>query len=139
MKVLIDTNIIIDVIGKRQPHYESSAAFLKLCPAQVTGFVAASQTTDIFYLFRKEGLDAETAKKIIQKLIDNLKVLDVTSADVSNALASEMSDYEDSLLAFGGKRHKAKYIITRNEKDFKMSPVPAISPQKFLNLFFPIY
>ncbi|MDR3270351.1 MAG: PIN domain-containing protein [Peptococcaceae bacterium] len=136
MKVLIDTNVILDVLTKREPHFEISASFLKLCGVQTTGFIASSQTTDIFYLLHRMGKSATKAKAVIQILIGNVKVIDVTAADVKNALASAMPDYEDALLAFGGKRHKAEYIITRNEKDFEQSPVPALSPQAFLEQFF---
>jgi predicted nucleic acid-binding protein len=133
MKALIDTNVILDVMTGREPHYEYSAAFLKLCGTRITGLMSASQTTDIFYLLRREGKDAQSAKEIISKLADNVKIVDVTAVDVKNALASDMPDYEDALLAFCGKRRKADYIVTRNEKDFRQSPVPALSPQAFLS------
>ncbi|MDR1205659.1 MAG: hypothetical protein LBL26_09305 [Peptococcaceae bacterium] len=68
-------------------------------------------------------------------LIDNINIIDVTAADVKNALASAMSDYEDAMLAVSGQRWKADYIITRNEKDFRQSPVTALSPQAFLEQF----
>jgi len=136
MKALIDTNVILDVFSGREPHFEASSAFLRLCGTQITGLIAASQTTDIFYLLRREGKNAAEAKTIIQKLTDNTKIIDVTTTDVKNALASDMADYEDALLAFGGKRIKSDYIVTRNEKDFAKSPVPALSPQSFLEQFF---
>jgi predicted nucleic acid-binding protein len=136
MKVLIDTNVILDVLTRREPHYEYSAAFLKLCGTQITGLMAASQTTDIFYILRREGKNAQETKTIIQKLTDNINVIDVTAADVKNALASAMPDYEDAMLAVSGQRWKADYIITRNEKDFRQSPVTALSPQAFLEQFY---
>jgi predicted nucleic acid-binding protein len=132
MKVLIDTNVILDVLMKREPHFEYSAELLRLCGVKITGFITAGQTTDVFYLLRREGKDAATAKIILRKLTDNIRVIDVTAADVKNALADGMSDYEDALLAHRAKRQKADYIITRNEKDFKQSPVPALSPRAFL-------
>ena len=132
MKVLIDTNVILDVLTKREPYFEFSASFLKLCGVRITGCIAASQTTDIFYILRRSGKDTQSAKEIIKKLTDNVKVLDINAADVKNALNSDMTDYEDSLLACCAKRQKLEYIITRNEKDFSLSPVPAISPQAFL-------
>jgi predicted nucleic acid-binding protein len=132
MKVLIDTNVILDVLMQREPHFECSAEFLRLCGVKITGFIIASQTTDIFYLLCREGKDAAAAKSILIKLTDNIRVIDVTAADVKSALAGEMSDYEDALIAYRAKRQKADYIITRNEKDFKQSPVPALSPRAFL-------
>jgi len=138
MKVLIDTNIILDVLTKRDPYYKFSSSFLKPCGTRVTGCIAANQTTDIFYLLRREGKDAVSAKSIVKKLTDNIKPVDVTAADVQNALASDIPDNEDALPACCAKRQKADYVITRNEKDFRLSPVPALSPQQFLTRFFSI-
>ncbi|MCL2054716.1 MAG: PIN domain-containing protein [Oscillospiraceae bacterium] len=132
MKILIDTNIIIDVLTERKPHFEHSSQFLNLCGAQIIGMILASQTTDIFYILRREGKTEKEARAVIKKLIDNLKVLDVFAADVNPALDSDMPDYEDSLLAYSAYRYKADYIITRNEKDFKDSPVSALSPAEFI-------
>jgi len=132
MKVLIDTNVILDVLTRREPHFEHSAAFLRQCGARLTGCIAASQTTDIFYVLRREGVDAQAARDLLRKLTDNVKVVDTNAADVQAALASDMPDYEDALLAACAKRQRVACIVTRNEKDFKLSPVRAISPQKFL-------
>jgi len=132
MKVLIDTNVILDVLTRREPHFEQSAAFLRLCGTRLTGCIAASQTTDIFYVLRREGMEARAAKALVKKLTDNVKVVDTNAADVQAALASDMPDYEDALLAYCAKRQRAACIVTRNEKDFKASPVSALSPQAFL-------
>ena len=63
-------------------------------------------------------------------------MIDVNAADVQAALALGMPDFEDALLACRAKRQRVNYIITRNEKDFNLSPVPAISPKAFLELFY---
>ncbi|MCL1857680.1 MAG: PIN domain-containing protein [Oscillospiraceae bacterium] len=136
MKVLIDTNIILDVFMKREPHFEFSDEVLRLCPGQLTGHITTNQTTDIFFVMRRFGKTSEFVKEILKKLTDNLKVMDVTVTDVKNALDSSINDYEDALLAFGSKRYKLDYIITRNLDDFIGSPVPAISPQAFLEQFY---
>ena len=136
MKVLVDTNVILDVIIKREPHFEFSAAFLKLCNVKITGCIIASQTTDIYYILSRSGIDKFSAVNILKKLTKNMKVLNINAADVQNALNSSIADYEDSLLACCAKRQKAEYIITRNEKDFHQSPVSAISPQSLLEQIF---
>jgi predicted nucleic acid-binding protein len=135
MKVLIDTNVILDVFMKREPHVEFSVSFLNLCGKKIPGCITASQTTDIFYMLCRLGKDTKSAGAIIKKLTSNLKLLDVTAADVQNALVSEMADYEDSLLVCCAKRQKMEYIITRNEKDFNQTTIHVLSPQKFLEQF----
>jgi len=129
---LIDTNVILDVLTRREPHFGHSEALLRLCGTRLTGCITASQTTDIFYMLRREGLDAQAARQLLKKLTDNVKVIDINAADVQSALASGVPDYEDSLLACCAKRQRISYIITRNEKDFKHAPVPALSPKVFL-------
>jgi len=132
MKVLIDTNVILDVLTRREPHFEHSAAFLRLCGTRLTGCVAASQTTDIFYVLRREGVEPQAARALLKKLTDNVKVVDTNAADVQATLASDMPDYEDALLACCAERQRAACIVTRNEKDFALSSVRAISPKAFL-------
>jgi predicted nucleic acid-binding protein len=117
---------------------EASSAVLKLCGAQITGLILASQTTDIFYILCREGKTVEEAKSVIRKLTENVKILDVIADDAKTALDSDMTDYEDALLAYSAKRHKADRIITRNASDFINSPIPALSPQNFLEEFFSV-
>jgi predicted nucleic acid-binding protein len=137
MKALIDNNVVMDVLMKREPHCERSTACLKLCGAGITGFITTNQTTDIFYLLCRLGTDEATAKGIIKTLTENLTLVDVLAKDVHAALDSAMNDYEDALAACCAKRVKADYIITRNTKDFEASPVPALTPADFMDKFYP--
>ena len=138
MKVLIDTNVVMDALINREPWADAAQEILRaVAMEKIKGYIIASQTTDIFYLLCRQGADKATAKGIIETLMGSMMVMGVIPDDVNNALASDMLDYEDGLLACCAKRQKAEYIVTRNEKDFKESPVPAISPQTFLERFFP--
>ena len=132
MKILIDTNVILDVFLHRIPHYEHSSSTLKLCSGRVSGHFAVSQSSDIFYLLRKNGLTLNKAKASLAILSSHLQLLDTISSDVENALKSDMEDFEDALLAFCAKRHGIQYIITRDKRDFSLSPVKTISPQDFI-------
>ena len=133
MKALIDTNVILDALITRDPWAAAAQEILRTAAMdKFKGFITASQTTDIFYYLRRYGADVSTSKKIIKKLTASVKISDILPADVENALDSDMSDYEDGLLAYCAKRQKTDFIITRNKKDFVKSPVPAISPDEFL-------
>jgi len=132
MKALIDTNVIMDVIMVREPHYRASSDILELCGKRIKGIMTVNQTSDICYLLRREKQSIATVKTVLRKLFANLKLIDATVGDAKNALSSGMSDYEDALLAYAAKRQKADYIVTRNEKDFAGSPVEAVSPAAFL-------
>jgi len=137
MKTLIDTNVVLDVLMNREPHAAHSTPFMKLCGSSITGCITTNQTTDIFYLLCRQGKNEPEAKGIVQKLVENLTLIDVVAKDVYAAFSIPMDDFEDALLAQCAKRAKVDYIVTRNENDFVNSPVPALSPSDFLERFYP--
>ena len=137
MNVLIDTNVVLDVLGKREPFVQHSVEILMLAAQQkLSASITAYTITDIYYLTKKYISDREDIKRTILGLIEVLDVVDVTRSDCIKAFELSMTDYEDALLAQCAKRTKATYIITRDTKDFTSSPVEAITPKVFLNRFF---
>ena len=132
MRVLIDTNIVIDVIERSEPWFADSYAVLRLIAQdQLTGFLPADSVADVYYIIRKNK-NARTAQGAIFALLELVSLCDTTAGDVSSALLLGFSDFEDAILAASAKREKADFIITRNERDFAKAPVPALSPQDFL-------
>lgn len=139
MNVMIDTNVILDVLGKREPFYEQSEAVLMLAAKQkLSALITANTVTDIYYLLRKYIPNREEIKRALLALMEVLDVVEVSGTDCVKAFALPMTDYEDALLAHCAKRIKAHYIITRNTKDFAGSPVDAITPESFLKRFSPV-
>jgi predicted nucleic acid-binding protein len=135
MKIMLDTNIILDVLLKRDPFYKDGAEIFRMAErGEISAFVTASSITDIFYIARKR-IGGESAKDAIKKLLEIVDVVSVIKYDIKKALDLAFSDYEDALQAQCAKKIRANYIVTRNEKDFKISPVKTISPEKFLKLY----
>ncbi|MEW5952286.1 MAG: PIN domain-containing protein [Bacillota bacterium] len=135
MKILIDTNVIIDYLADRTPFADHSERVLALCEnGKVTGLVTANAITDIYYVLRKV-VGREKALEAIRTLCSILDITDVVKADILNARELDMHDYEDALAAQCAKRIKAEYIVTRNSSDYANSPVPAIEPFAFLTQF----
>lgn len=135
MKILIDTNVIIDYLADRIPFADHSEQVLALCESgKVTGLVTANAITDIYYVVRKVA-GREKTLEAIRTLCSILDVTDVGKADILNAMELEMPDYEDALAAQCAKRVKAEYIVTRNSSDYAKSPVPAKEPTALLTLF----
>ncbi|MGE5582141.1 MAG: PIN domain-containing protein [Bacillota bacterium] len=133
MKVLIDTNIIIDVLAKREPFHATSAQILRLSETgRITAFISANSVTDIVYILRKYIPDKTVLTSIIQNLLSIVDVADILKTDILRAFELDFTDYEDALQARCAKRIKANYIITRNPPDFANSPVPALTPESFL-------
>lgn len=138
MKIIIDTNIIIDVYQSREPFCQPASKILKLCESKkVSGSITANTVTDIYYVLGKYLKDDERLKSLIQKLLTVVNVADVLGSDISKAFTLPIKDYEDALIVQCAMRTKANYIITRNLKDFENSSVPVILPQDFLDKYFP--
>ena len=85
-------------------------------------------------LLRKHLRDKEKTKQALLGLLTVVSVLDVTGSDCEKAFDLPMSDYEDALLAYCGKRHKVDCIITRNLKHYEGSPVKADEPEEILKI-----
>jgi predicted nucleic acid-binding protein len=133
MKLLIDTNIILDALMTREPWANSAqAVLLAVAEEKAEGCITASSFTDLYYLLRKHLKDNKKTRQVLSGLLASLNVLDVTGTDCEKAFELPMSDYEDALLAYCGKRHKADRIVTRNPKHFDGSPVKIISPKELL-------
>ncbi|SHG46888.1 Predicted nucleic acid-binding protein, contains PIN domain [Thermosyntropha lipolytica DSM 11003] len=135
MKILIDTNVIIDYLVDRMPFADHAEQVLELCRSgKVEGFLTASTITDIYYVVRKAA-GREKTLEAIRTLCSILDIADVGKADVLGALELEMKDFEDALIAQCARRIRAECIITRNIADFAASPVPAKEPAVFLSQF----
>ncbi|MCG9969200.1 PIN domain-containing protein [Pelotomaculum terephthalicicum JT] len=137
MNVLIDTNVILDAMVSRAPFNESAEKlFLLAAEDKITAFITANSVTDIYYLLHKHLHDNTQCRQALLKIFTIFKILDVTGSDCEKALELlTMPDYEDALLATCAKRGKVDCIITRNLKDFSVSPVNALSPDDFLKKY----
>ncbi|MCM1439307.1 MAG: PIN domain-containing protein [Roseburia sp.] len=133
MKIMIDTNIIIDVLLEREPFVEDSCNLLSLCENhKIDGFVSASSITDIYYLVRKHTHSTEQAYKAVGKVLDIVKICSVTNNDVLIAYQKKAKDFEDCLVAVCAKSIKCDYIVTRNKKDFEDFDIPLLSPAELV-------
>jgi predicted nucleic acid-binding protein len=91
----------------------------------------ASAVTDVYYIIHQSTHDAEKSKEAIIGLTTLIDLCDTIASDIKAALTLPVNDFEDVVIGAIAKREKADYIVTRNEADFKDSPVPAISPAMF--------
>lgn len=133
MKVLIDTNIILDVLCKRPAFYEDSAKIFKLCEVKkISGVISSLSIPNIMYILRKE-LDADKTREILDILMLIFSVADLKADDLKKAAGMRFKDYEDAIQSACATRIKANYIVTRNIKDFSESKVTAIKPAELLD------
>ncbi len=135
MLVLFDTNIILDILEKRLPFYDSSKSVLESCASgNVTGYIALHSISNTFYILRKRYSTADR-RKLLLGILDLLQVTGADHESVRNALQREdFFDFEDCLQDECAKQIHANYIVTRNTDDFSMSDIPAIIPDDMLKI-----
>ncbi len=135
MKILVDTNVILDMLAKREPFFASAAKVVLLSAQEkIEAYITSNIVTDIYYIARRHYMRENEARDILYKLLRIIGVLDVGHRDCLKALELPMEDYEDALLAVCAKRVNADYIVTRDIDHFRSSPVPSISPDDFLKI-----
>jgi predicted nucleic acid-binding protein len=138
MKVCLDTNVIIDIFGNTDDLLDSYAAFDVSLLRSFEVCIPVTSTADIAYILPRRSLASEElTRQHLLGLLSLVEILDARAVDVRRALNSSMPDYEDALLSFAAERNRVDLIITRNIKDFEHSPVPAMSPKQFVEIYKP--
>jgi len=134
MILLIDTNVILDILEKREPFFQASFAALQQATVSRHRILfSASSVKDIFYLVRSHTGSTEKAKSAVTKLLALVQVCDTLADDISTAETYAIADFEDAVLAATAARENADFIISRNQRDFVGSPVKAISPSDYIS------
>ena len=137
MKLYIDTNIILDVIYKREPFFYYSSKIWELTEKKIIKcFISASSITDIFYIASKE-LGKIVAKDIIADLLNIFEISDITKDIVEKSMLSRIQDLEDAIQYVSFLKTESDYLITRNLKDFKDEKNnKIIDPESFVKKYF---
>lgn len=134
MKVLIDTNILLDVIEERENLVDASKYILDMCLSNnLDGAISTLSIANIVYCLRKD-FPKEMYNNVIIRLGYFLKFLDLKSNYIFDAIDLDFADYEDALQTATAMSFNADYIITRNKKDFKKSPIKVVTPEEMLTI-----
>ena len=136
MRLMIDTNIILDVLIGREEFYDDSGAVLTLCRNKdIQGFTTTSSITDIFYITRRAVSDIDETYSLVTAILDIVDILVITNDNVKTALELHAKDFEDCLMAVCAKNNRCDGIVTRNKKDFVNFGIKLYSPEELLKLF----
>jgi predicted nucleic acid-binding protein len=134
MKVFLDTNIVIDVVVRREPQSNSSSALLTLAEKGVIdGIVSAITFNNLYYIARKEIGNAK-AMQAISILRDICKVVALDGKIIGKAIDSGIADFEDAIQFFSALQAQADYLVTRNPKHFPDDYMPVMTPEAFLTI-----
>ena len=134
-KIFLDTNIIIDLLACRMPHYTEAAELFSLADKkEIVLSISSLSIADIHYILSRQNPEIEV-RKILRKfkVLVNVLPLDVKITDL--ALNSEFRDFEDAIQYYTAIENEQVLIITRNHTDFKESKIPVMTAGEFIKSF----
>ena len=132
MKLLIDTNVILDMVLKRKSCDICMELFRKIRKCGVNAYITASAVTDLFYIIRKDTHDTEQTYMIMENIFKLVAVFAVTEKDIQDAFREKWRDFEDCVQYMTGKNSGADFIITVNRGDFEDVLLPVRTPAEWL-------
>lgn len=133
MKLLIDTNVVLDVLLNREPFCNEAAKVLNLSDrAEVKEYISASAITDIYYIAYRQLRDKTIVRNMIKTLLSIVSIACVTEQEIVEALELEWSDFEDSVQYAVAYLNEMDGIVTRNAADYKRAELSVWSPEQIV-------
>ncbi|MEQ8994966.1 MAG: PIN domain-containing protein [Coleofasciculus sp. B1-GNL1-01] len=133
MRVLIDTNVILDYLLEREPFLQDAQAlFQAIGSEQVIGYVTATTLTDIFYIARRQTQSVEQANQVVSMTLAVMEICPVDRAVLEVALTSGIRDFEDAVQVACAIAQTLDAIVTRDTQDFYNATVPVLSVSQLL-------
>jgi len=133
-RLFFDINVLLDHLLDREPFADDATELWSMAErGEVTGCIAALSFNFIYYIVRHEA-DERTARRAIKGLRDVFEVVEVDAQVINQAIDSPFKDFEDGIQHACVLRAAATHLLTRDEKGFRRSDVPVISPDAYLAL-----
>jgi predicted nucleic acid-binding protein len=133
-KILIDLNIILDFLNKRNFHQEAAKIINMCVEKKISGYICAHEITTLSYFLLKEQKDKTKVINTITALLDIFNILSIDENILRDSLVSPISDYEDAVIEVSSMKNSIDFIISRNISDFKLSRIPTYTPEQFFLL-----
>ena len=134
MKILLDTNIVLDVLMDRMPFSDSAAElFSKVEDGTIIGYLCGTTITTVYYLAAKT-VGTARAQEEIKKLLTLFEVAPVNRHVLEAALVADFNDFEDAVIHEAACHVGAEAIVTRNQKDFKKSRILVYSSEEMAKI-----
>lgn len=133
MKVFLDTNIVIDLLGCRQPFFEDAARIASMgFRGEIEIVVSTISYPTISYILQKFCSKQETLQKLNQ-FASFTTIAITTDAMIKNAFKSPITDYEDAVQHETALGYNCDIIVTRNVKDFKNATITVCTSSEFFD------
>jgi len=134
MKILFDTNIILDVLLLRKPYYTSATFLLsEVEQGDIEGYLCPTTITTIGYLVSKVK-GANQAKRLIKNLLNIFNLTELSKSVFETARSHKISDFEDAVLHKSASLSNIEGIVTRNTKDFKFASLKVFDPEELIGI-----
>jgi len=134
MKVYIDSDVILDLILKRQKfHLNAEELFNYIAKKKLTGFATPISISNVYYILN-DVKKKKNFRKIIKKLRKLLLILPVDQNCIDDAIDSDMKDFENSIQYYSCIYHKIDHIVTRNKKDYRKCKIPISTPEELISI-----
>ena len=135
MKVLIDSDVILDLLIDRKPFSKESLDILSWCEkGRITGYWTPVIISNVYYILSKYASE-KMARSTIAELNEILEVVSINKSVINLALESKFKDFEDAIQNYAAELNvEIEAIITRNENDYKLSKLSVFSPSDFLRI-----
>jgi predicted nucleic acid-binding protein len=131
-KVFVDTDITLDLLAARQPHYSAAANLFSLADNEKTKiFVSSLSFSNLNYILGRQFSTEQVRKKLL-KFKTLVTVLPVGDKTVELALSSDFKDFEDGLQYYTAIEAGLKTLLTRNLKDYKTAEISVMSAENYL-------
>ncbi len=135
MRVLVDTNIVLDGLLEREPFVRDAKALIEAIEVeQIEGYVTATTLTNIFYIVRRQTKSIELARQAVSETLALMEVCPVNRDILEAAFASNLRDFEDAVTVqlACAIASRLDAIITRNAQDFAGATLPILSASELL-------
>jgi len=133
MRVLLDTNIMLDFLLVREPFVnDADALFAAIESQRIEGFVTATTLTDIFYIVRRETRSIDRAREAVSRSMALMQICPVNRRILEAAFASNLSDFEDAVQLACAIAQSLDAIVTRDPQGFAGASLPILSARELL-------
>ncbi|HEV7515302.1 MAG TPA: PIN domain-containing protein [Thermoanaerobaculia bacterium] len=129
---MVDLNVLLDVVQRREPFYAASAEVLsRIMDRDATGYLPGHALTTLYYVTRKSA-GKERADQVVDLLLATMEIVPEGKPQFLQARSLAFSDFEDAVVASAAASAGCERIVTRNVADFAGSPIPAVTPEELL-------
>lgn len=133
MRVLVDTNIVLDFLLQREPFFQDAELlFQAIDIGEIASYITATTLTDIFYISRRYTRSVEQARQAVSEILTAMMICPVDRVVLESAFNSGLADFEDAVQIFSAVTQGLEAIVTRDAQGFLSSPIPVLSIQELL-------